>query len=177
MNIFKQLLDKIFFTLGVIIFLQLPHFIDQYTQRIGGYSESNLQQLMNFQTIANNNYDGDLNKLIEGFTTSNDTAVRQTGENIQTTQLNAKALNHEIKILENEGLFIKIIFLTTHLRLDLAKGTLRSFQPGIPLNLWAIIYGLIGGILFSLLFNGVTQVPRLVLKKKKPREKIFSSQV
>lgn len=175
MKIAKQLLDKIFFTFGVIIFLQLPHFINQYTQRIGGYSESQIQQLSNYQSIANDNYNGQIDLLIQGFSNSTDEAVRQTGDNIKSTQDDVQLLKDEISILENEGLFKKIIFLIPNLRLNIAKGTLNSFQPGIPLSFWAIAYGLFGGILFSLMFNGVTQVPRLVLRKKKPRGKVFSS--
>jgi len=175
MKIVKQLLDKIFFTIGVIVFLQLPHFIDQYTQRIGGYSESQTQQLNNYQSIADNNYNGSLDSLIKGFYQSQDAAVRQTGENIKATQADVITLKNEINILENEGLFKKIVFLTTNLRITIAKGTLGAFQPGIPLSLWAMAYGLFGGILFSLLFNGATKVPRLVIKKKKTRTKVFTS--
>lgn len=173
MRIIKQLLDKIFFTLGVIVFLQLPHFIDQYTQRIGGYSESQKQQLSNYQVIADNNYQGNLKLLIEGFKESSDSAVRQTGENISATQVDVSQLNTEINYLENEGLFKKIVFLSTNLRLNIAKGTLGAFQPGIPLSIWSIIYGLIGGVLFSLMFNGATKVPKLIVGKKK-RKNIYT---
>lgn len=175
MKITKQLLDKIFFTLGVIVFLQLPHFINQYTQRIGGFSESQVQQLSNYQSIADDNYNGQIALLIAGFENSTDEAVRQTGINIKATQADVESLKKEILILENEGLFKKIIFLIPNLRLNIAQGTLKSFQPGIPLSFWAIAYGLFGGILFSLMFNGATKVPRLVLRKKKPRTKVFSN--
>ena len=175
MKIAKQLLDKIFFTLGVIVFLQLPHFINQYTQRIGGFSESQVQQLSNYQSIADDNYNGQIALLIQGFASSTDEAVRQTGINIKATQADVESLKKEILILENEGLFKKIIYLIPNLRLNIAKGTLKSFQPGIPLSFWAIAYGLIGGILFSLMFNGVTKAPHLVLRKKKPRTKVFSN--
>ena len=175
MKIAKQLLDKIFFTFGVIIFLQLPHFVNQYTQRIGGYSESQIQQLSSYQSIANDNYNGQIDLLIQGFANSTDEAVRQTGDNIKATQEDVTLLKDEILILENEGLLKKIIYLIPNLRLNIAKGTLNSFQPGIPLSIWAIAYGLFGGILFSLIFNGATKVPHLVLKKKKPKGKVFSS--
>jgi len=175
MKIVKQLLDKIFFACGVIIFLQLPHFINQYTQRIGGYSESQIQQLSSYQSIANDNYNGQIDLLIQGFAKSSDEAVRQTGDTIKATQEDVALLKDEISILENEGLFKKIIYLIPNLRLNIAKGTLNTFQPGIPLSFWAIAYGLFGGILFSLMFNGATKVPRLILKKKKPRGKVFSS--
>lgn len=175
MSIFKQLLDKIFFTLGVIIFLQLPHFIDQYTQRIGGYTESKIQQLSEYQTIAENNYQGNLNLLIENFKNSSEKAIQQTGENISATQKDVFVLNDEIKLLENEGLFNKLVFLGTNLRYSIAKGTLSTFQPGIPLSLWAFVYGLFGGILFSLIFNGTAKLPLLVFRKRKSKNNVFSN--
>ena len=45
MKALRHLLDKIAFAAGVIIFLQLPHFIDQYTQRLGGYHAAQKLQL------------------------------------------------------------------------------------------------------------------------------------
>ena len=174
MLIFKHLLDKIFFTLGVIVFLQLPHFIDQYTQRIGGYAESKQQQLNDYQLIADNNFSGNLNLLIADFMKSNAAAIRQTGDNIKETQLDVEILSTEIKFLEEEELLRKVVFLTTNIRVNIAKGTFGAFQPGIPLNLWSMIYGLIGGILFSLLFNGTTKIPKLIFKKKK-RTSIYSN--
>ncbi|MBL4661637.1 MAG: DUF2937 family protein [Alcanivoracaceae bacterium] len=172
--IFKHLLDKIFFTLGVIVFLQLPHFIDQYTQRIGGYAESKQQQLNDYQLIADNNFNGNLNLLVSGFMKSGDPAVRQAGNNIKETQFDVKVLSNEISFLEEEELLRKVVFLTTNIRMNIAKGTLGAFQPGIPLNLWSMIYGLIGGILFSLIFNGTAKVPKLLFKKKK-RTSIYTN--
>ena len=174
MMIFKHLLDKIFFTLGVIVFLQLPHFIDQYTQRIGGYAESKQQQLNDYQLIADNNFNGNLDLLVSGFMKSDDAAVRQTGDNIKETQLDVKILGNEIRFLEEKELLKKVVFLTTNIRINIAKGTLGAFQPGIPLNLWSMIYGLIGGVLFSLLFNGTTKIPKLIFRKKK-RTSIYTN--
>lgn len=174
MKIIKQLLDKIFFAIGVIVFLQLPHFIDQYTQRIGGFAESKIQQLEEYQLIAENNYDGNLTLLIENFKQSKDTAIQQTGENISSTQQDVIILNEEIQTLEGDGLFSKVLFLSTNLRYNIAKGTMGTFQPGIPLNLWAFVYGLIGGVLFSLLFNGTTKIPKLIFRKRKPKSNVFA---
>jgi len=123
MILIKQLLDKIFFAVGVIVFLQMPHFIDQYTQRIGGYAESKIQQLQEYQVIAENNYQGNLNLLIDSFKQSNDSAIQQTGENMSKTQKDVFVLNDEIQVLEQDGLFKKIVFLTTNLRYNIAKGT------------------------------------------------------
>jgi len=166
MMIVELLLDKICFAIGVIVFLQLPHFIDQYTQRIGGYAESKIQQLEQYQEIAENNYEGNINLLIKNFKNSQDPAIQQTGESISETQQDVYVLNDEIKSLETDGLFRKVMFLSTNLRYNIAKGTLGNFQPGIPLNIWAFVYGLIGGVFFSLLFNGTTKLPKLVMRNK-----------
>ena len=176
MNLIKQLVDKIFFATGVILFLQLPHFIDQYTQRVGGYSESQNQQLDKYLSIATNGYDGNIQKLIESFKNSKDEAIRKTGENIEEVQLDVRDLKEELNVLETEGLFKKILFLTTHTRFDLAKGTLKSFQPGVPLNLWTFVYGLFGGILFSMFFNGVIFLPKKMIQKRQlKRSRTFDS--
>jgi hypothetical protein len=176
MKLISSLIDKIFFTFGVIIFLQLPHFIDQYNQRIGGYAESKSQQLNDYQKIAKNNFAGDIQALINSFKNSNDDAVKETGKNIEQTLIDVKVLQHEIEVLATDGLFNKLIFLSTNLRYDLAKGTLGSFQPGIPLNLWALIYGLVGGILFSLIFNGFLFIPKRMIEKRRIRKsKTFAS--
>lgn len=176
MNIIKQLTDKIFFAAGVIIFLQLPHFIDQYTQRVGGYSASKNQQLEKYTSIASNGYNGDIDKLINSFKSSNDPAVQETGKNIEEIQTDSFLLKEELQILETEGLFRKIIFLITNTRIDLARGTIKNFQPGVPLNLWALAYGLFGGILFSLIFNGFLFIPKKVLEKRRiKRNKTFAS--
>ena len=146
--------------------MQLPHFVNQYAQRLGGYYESREQQLSEFQNVANNNFNGDLEALITSFLQSQDPAIVETGGNIQQTRSDVGELSEENAALQGEDTFSKILFLTTHFRLDIGKGTLHNFKPGIPLNLWALAYGLIGGIIFSLLFNGICKTPRLLRRKK-----------
>jgi len=162
----RQLLDKIMFTIGVIVFIQLPHFVNQYAQRLGGYYESRQVQLSEFQAVANNNFSGDLEALINNFLQSQDPAIVETGENIQQTRVDVGELAEENDALKGEDTFSKILFLATHFRMDIGTGTLSTFKPGIPLNLWALAYGLIGGIIFSLLFNGLCKTPRLLKRKK-----------
>ncbi len=165
MKVFLGLIDKIVFTCGVIVFLQLPHFIDQYTQRIGGYYSSQQQQLAEYQAIASNNYNGDLTQMIRAFKNSSERAVVETGEKVARTKTSVDALEKDIQVLENDPLGQKIWYLLSHLRMDIARGTLRVFQPGVPLSLWAFAYGLVGGVVFSLLFNGLVRTPGAVHRR------------
>ncbi|MFC3194119.1 DUF2937 family protein [Marinicella sediminis] len=161
----KNLLDKICFALGVMVFLQLPHFIDQYTQRMGGFAESMQQQISEYQSIADEHFQGDVMAYIERLENNSDPAVARSAVQVANRLQQAEYINADLTVYEQQPLWYQMPYFFTHLRLDLAKGTLRNFAPGLPLNLWAWGYGLVGGILFSLLFNGTVKAPGAIRRK------------
>ncbi|TDR19317.1 DUF2937 family protein [Marinicella litoralis] len=163
----KNLIDKIFFAVGVMLFLQLPHFIDQYTQRMGGYADSQKQQIQEYQTIADQHFNGDLDAYMQRLQLNADPAVAESAEQMDQRLKNAASIEKELKVFEQEALWYQVPYFISHIRYDLAKGTAENFSPGLPLNLWAWGYGLIGGVLFSLLFNGAVKLPRVVRRKSK----------
>ena len=153
MKIVTGLVDRLVFAAGVIVFLQLPHFIDQYTQRVGGYYDAERVQLEKYQAIADQNFDGSLDALIEEFRASGNNAVRQMGEQVAAMKITMAQLRSGLDRLESSDLLQQITYLATHLDYELAKGTLRVFKPGAPFSLGAFVSGVIGGMLFSLLFH------------------------
>lgn len=163
----KNLLDKIFFAVGVMLFLQLPHFIDQYTQRMGGYHDSQAQQIKEYQAIADQHFAGDLAAYIERMQGNADPAVAESASQMEQRIDQTSAIKRELKVYEEEPLWYQVPYFLTHMRMELARGTARNFAPGVPINLWAWGYGLVGGVLFSLLFNGVVKAPAAVLKRRK----------
>lgn len=162
----KSLLDKIFFALGVILFLQLPQFIDQYTQRIGGYVDSQKNQIAEYQTLADRHFNGDLKAYINRLRDNQDPVIAESAQQIDDFINHSDALANEAVIYESKPLWYTIPYFITHFRVELVKGTARNFTPGLPINLWSWLYGLIGGILFSLIFNGLVKLPTLLFKKK-----------
>ena len=166
----KGLLDKIFFAAGVIVFLQLPHFIDQYTHRMGGYAASQAEQIAEYQSIADQHFDGDLDTYIERLKTNQDPAVIESARQVEKRLDSSTSLLKELQVYEQEPLWYQMPYFFTHMRMDLVRGTARQFTPGLPINLWAWGYGLLGGVLFSLLFNGIVKTPGAVRKKLKQRK-------
>ncbi|MGJ8662775.1 MAG: DUF2937 family protein, partial [Marinicella sp.] len=164
----KGLIDKIFFAMGVMLFLQLPHFIDQYTQRMGGFASSQQQQINEYQVIADQHFKGDIRAYIQHLQENTDPAVTKSADQIENRINNAQSIANELKVYEQEALWYQVPYFITHMRLDLAKGTAQNFAPGLPINLWAWGYGLIGGVLFSLLFNGFTKIPQAIHRRKQP---------
>lgn len=162
----KNLLDKIFFALGVILFLQLPQFIDQYTQRIGGYVDSQKSQISEYQTLADRHFNGDLSAYIQRLRENQDPVIADSARQIDAFINHSDDLAQEAVVYESKPLWYTIPYFIGHFRVDLVKGTAKNFTPGMPINLWSWLYGLIGGILFSLLFNGLVKLPSLFFNKK-----------
>ncbi len=161
----KSLLDKIFFTVGAIVFLQLPQFIAQYTQHMGGYAASQSEQISEYQAIADLHFNGDIEAYQLRLQQNTDPAVAESAQQITKRLKSAKSIQQELAVYEQKPLWYQAPYFITHLRIDLVKGTAHNFSPGLPINLWAWGYGLVGGVLFSLLFNGVCKLPQLLRKK------------
>lgn len=169
MRIIRGLLDRVCFALGVLLFMQVPHFIDQYTQRLGGFYQAQLEHLHQYQDIANSQHQGDLNKLIQEFESSHRNSVREAGANIRNLHIASQSLKTEVDVLEGNNFVYKVLHLLTGAHYNIAGETLRIYKPGIPLSIEGILCGLIGGVLLSLLFNAVLMIPR-ISRKPPPQE-------
>lgn len=152
MKLLNGLLERFLFTFGVLLFMQIPQFIDQYTQRLGGYYDAQRTHLAQYQAIADINYDGQLTTLIANFQSSDTPAVVLTGQQIESTMHTTETLLQDLRLLTADSYLPKLKLLLTRPDLTLAKNTLAIFKPGIPLTKEAIITGFIGGCLLNLLW-------------------------
>lgn len=166
----KGLLDKVCFTVGAIVFLQLPHFIEQYTQRMGGYAASQAEQIQEYQAIADEHFEGDIENYRLRLEQNADPAIAESAQQISKRLKTALSIDKDLQVFEHQPLWYQVPYFITHMKMDLVKGTAKNFSPGLPINLWAWGYGLMGGVLFSLLFNGVVFLPKAVMKKKTPAD-------
>ncbi len=154
--------------MGAIVFLQLPHFIEQYTQRLGGYAASQTEQIKEYQTIADQHFNGDIEAYQRRLEQNTDPAIAESAEQISKRLKSAHSIQEDLNVFEQQPLWYQVPYFITHLRTDLVKGTAQNFSPGLPINLWAWGYGLLGGVLFSLIFNGLFLLPKVIKKNKRP---------
>ncbi len=167
MTIIKALFDRLLFTAGVLVFLQLPNFVDQYTQRMGGYYQAQVESFQQYQGIANQQFNGDMQALISEFNSSSRQSVKQTGNAIQNNRDQIEGLKEELYTLENSQFAYKVIHLITSVRYNIARETLRTYTPGVPFTSEALLCGLSGGIIFSVLFGVFARLPKLIWRKQK----------
>jgi len=157
----KSFLDKLIFSVGVICFLQLPHFVDHYTQRLGGYYTAQSKHLAQYQTIADESFSGNLHALIANFLASETKAIQKTGATIDRISQEVDELAGALVILQDGNLVNKIRYLAVNLDSQIFYGTLENIKPGIPISFEAFVSALIGGLIFSILFHGLVALLRL----------------
>ncbi len=168
MRLFKNFLDKIFFAAGVLMFLQLPNFVDHYTQRFGGYYDAKLEQLGAYQEIADKHFDGDLEKMARNFEeTGNNQAIQDAGKQLQNDAEKVVTLYDGLAILENRSLLRKVVFIMFNPDKTLLFGTLKAYKPGTPFTTDALFAGLAGGLIFTAFFNLLVQSQYLFRKRKR----------
>lgn len=168
MRLFKNFLDKVFFAAGVVLFLQLPNFVDHYTQRYGGYYDANLEQLSAYQDIADRHYDGDLEKMAQKFEEpDHNQGIRDAGKQLQSDVEKVQSLHKGIEILENRSLLRKVIYILFNPNKTLFVGTLKAYKPGTPFTTDALFSGMSGGLLFTALFNLLIQSQYFFRKRKR----------
>ncbi len=153
MNFLAGVLDRLLFACGLLLFLQLPQFIDHYTQHLGGYRLAIADAVADYQRSADTHYAGDLDRVVADFRNDDKPAQRDMGDKMQRDRDRLVELDKAFAVLSSASLPDQLIYLARHLDMDIARSTADAFTPGLPLNLQAGLCGLIGGLLTSGLFN------------------------
>lgn len=153
MRLVTGLLDRLLFAAGLALFLQIPQFLDHYTQRYGGYRQALADGIAQYQVMADQHYGGDLDIMTQDFRTDDKAAMREMGDKIFGERRRLKEMDLGLTILQYGHLGQKLWYLARHVEPSIAYGVLEDFRPGLPLTTDALLCGLVGGLLATLLFN------------------------
>jgi hypothetical protein len=164
-----NILDRVLLLAAALLSTQLPHFMDQYTQRIGGHYETEQAYLERFQGIADEFFAGDLKLMVREFKAAQQGSIVRMGELIEDSIERTAALQQTLTILRGENFLQKLSYLATAPDRAVVRGTLEDFQPGLPFSLEAILCGASGGILSLLLFATSIRLPLRLLRRRKER--------
>lgn len=153
MKLVTGILDRLLFALGLLLFLQLPSFVDHYHQRIGGYRQAVADSVAEYQRSADAHYAGNLDRLVSDFLTDSNPAQRDMGNKMRRDRERLVELDAALVVLSGDSLIDKLIYLSRNLDPEMARATAEAYTPGLPLSLDAALCGLLGGLLASGLFN------------------------
>ena len=97
---FRSYLRLLLFTLGLLVGVQVPGFIDSYTQRVEAHLLESREALKGFQQTAQRFFNGDLQALVRHYRTSDDPVFNSDANSIDSLLTRNQVLEEEWRQLQ-----------------------------------------------------------------------------
>ncbi len=152
MSFLRGLFDRLLVACAVVAGGLVPGFIAQYRQRLGGRLDQARLDLEPWQRIADQFYQGDLNKLIQYHLTSNDATFHAEGGVIQSLIATVQRLQSAVDALHS-SLFHQLGYLMLHADASLMRATVSDWVPTFALSIEGVLFALLFAVAVWLLFH------------------------
>jgi hypothetical protein len=154
----ETLLDRVLCGLGAVAFAQLPEFIQQYRQRLGGHLDEARHQLAEYTAIATR-AKLSLPQFIERTSTNSDTLVSQLGTVMRNVVLRVDELTTAEAALSHASLWQKPFVFIAHVDAGIARATWDVYLPAVPTTGEGLCYAVAGMITLLGLYHGLIRYP------------------
>ena len=149
-------MSRIFIIGCVLIFLQLPVFVDQYAIRLEGHLSESRRQIAAFSEAASVG-GKTLDQYISKFSEQTDGDFQAQGTLMQRAVERNQFLARACTALREAKPFFRPIVFIQYVDADVLSDAWKSFAPGFSLTLNVALFGFIGwvfGWLVVLVFRG-----------------------
>jgi hypothetical protein len=165
----EGLFDRALCVMGAVIFSQMPEFMQQYLQRLGGHLDEARRQLLQFQrTAAESGLT--LNQLIAETGASPDPAVAKLGDVMSGAAARVDALQTAQLALQHASLWTRPFVFLRYLDPAIAHATWTIFQPAVPTTIEGLAYALVGMLcLIGAYHLGVKGPVKRIARSKKQK--------
>lgn len=167
-----EFIGKAFAVMGAAIGVQMPMFIQQYTQQLAG-RVAELQLHIDSISKAAGLNGKSLSQYIQKFLDSADNDFIAQGNLLKGILERFFTLSDAMSSLQTASPLFKPYLFFAHFDTEIAKNTWQYFQLGIPLTLEGLCYALSGMLLSGLLFTGGSLLA-CILKRQYNRLRSFS---
>jgi hypothetical protein len=145
-NGIERLLDRILCVCGAVLFSQLPEFMQQYLQRLGGHLDEARLQLGRLKEAAAQS-GATLDQLVAGARRSPDPSVDRLGSLVQASVARVDELAAADAALRHASIWAKPFVFAAHIDLGIAKATWEVFRPAVPTTAEGFLYAGAGIVL------------------------------
>ncbi|MDN4504158.1 DUF2937 family protein [Alteromonadaceae bacterium BrNp21-10] len=152
MTILNHYLSMLVFATGLLLGVQLPNWVNQYVQRIDAHFLEAQLNITPYQKLADEMFNGSIAALIERHQQSQEKLFQREAAPIQQQFERFNYLKQQRQLL-SQSLWQQLWQLAKHIDHDIARETIAKYQATIPLHQAAILCGLIGGVLASILYE------------------------
>ena len=147
--------DHIFFVVSFIAGVQLPEFIQQYTQLINGRLAEAQFHLSKFQLVADQHFDGNLTQLTTRYRDNSDPAIQQMGQTIIELSDRAEHFEAQIDLLSQHSYLERLYYFIINIDYHSATLVAEQYVLALPLTIEALLTGLVSATLLLLLRVGL----------------------
>ena len=154
----ESVFDRVLCVLGAVAFAQLPEFIQQYRQRLGGHLDEARHQLAEFIAIATQ-AQLTLAQLIERTASTPDATLAQLGGVMRNAVSRVDELAAAQTALSHASLWAKPFVFFTYLDTGIARATWEIYQPAVPTTGEGLVYALAGILALLGLYHGLIRYP------------------
>jgi hypothetical protein len=171
----EGLFDRALCLLGAMGFCQLPEFIQQYLQRLGGHLDEARRQLAQFEAVAAQSK-LTLTQFIERTSTNTDEAVARLAAVMQNCVDRVAELTTAESALRDASLWEKPFVFFRHLDRSIASATLDVYRPAVPTTLEGLIYAAAGMIVILCIYHVCVRYPISAAVKSRAARRESSKQ-
>jgi hypothetical protein len=157
----RGLLDRILLVCAVVAGGLVPGFIAQYRQRLGGWLDQARLDLAPWQRLADQYYQGDIERLIRYHLESADPKFHAEGAIIRALLETVQRLQSAADALHG-SLFHQAAYLALHADAGLAGATWHDWVPTFALSAEGIVFALVFAAVLWLAFHALWQLLALL---------------
>jgi hypothetical protein len=164
------LIDRLLCVAGAVLCSQLPEFIQQYVQRLGGHLDEARRQLAQFGEIAKRS-GLTLEQLMAKSQDSSEATVASMGQLMHGTVARVNALSAADAALRGASIFSRPFVFLRHVDLPIARATWGAFKPAVPTTAEGMLYAIFGVLLIMVLYHGAVRYPaRRAWRRREERQ-------
>jgi hypothetical protein len=171
----RGLLDRLLLLCAVVVGGLVPGFIAQYRQRLGGRLDQARLDLAPWQRLAEQYYQGDIERLIRYHLESPDPKFHAEGGIIRALAATVQQLQSAVDALQG-SLFHQAAYLALHADPALARATAHDWVPTFALSPPGIVFALLFALVVWLLFHALWRLLALLRPRSRaahaPRPRI-----
>lgn len=139
----EGLLDRALCVIGAVAFSQIPEFMQQYLQRLGGHLDEARRQLQQFQEVATR-AGVTLEQIIARTHASADPAVDHLGGVVTDTIARVDTLAAAQSALQGATLWTRPFVFLQWIDPEIVRATWAIFRPAVPTTPEGLAYALVG---------------------------------
>lgn len=168
MKFMFEYIRLILFAFGLLLGIQVPSFVDQYTKRVDAHLIEAQQSLSGFQQTADRYFSGSVEKLIAHYKVSDDPVFRNDADSIQSIYLRVQLLSNELTQLQKNSVVAAYHSIFNHQK-ALMEETLAQYSYVILLSPGALLWGICLALVFAMMIETMLRLIIRLIVKSTPR--------